>query len=152
MQLFKKFGIKNISQVYMSHELQSDFYRQRNNTLFEKYGWKHIQNKYQIKSTHSDIVYDIGMIFTEIKRELNLKIVYKMLEELQNKQKTLRENINFEALPFENAENKTFTNEEKYAIYDLMADNSSVESEKKYLSEYEGLICKYVPLIPLNKG
>ena len=40
LQLFKKFGIKNISQVYMSHDLQSNFYKQRNNTLFEKYGWK----------------------------------------------------------------------------------------------------------------
>ena len=36
LQLFKKFGIKNISQVYMSHDLQSNFYKQRNNTLLEK--------------------------------------------------------------------------------------------------------------------
>lgn len=33
--LFKKFGIKNISQVYMNHDLQSNFYKQRNNTLFK---------------------------------------------------------------------------------------------------------------------
>lgn len=152
LQLFKKFGIKNISQVYMSHDLQSNFYKQRNNTLFEKYGWKHIQSKYQMKSTSSDILYGIGMIFSEIKGELNLKIVYRMLEELQSKQKLLHQNINFEALPFENMENKKLSDEEKYAIYDLMADNSSVENEKKYLSEYEGLLCRYVPLIPLNKG
>lgn len=152
LQLFKKFGIKNISQVYMSHELQSNFYKQRNNTLFERYGWKHIQSKYQMKSTSFDIAYGIGMIFSEIKGKLNLKIVYRMLEELQNKQKLLQENINLEALPFENVENKKYTSEEKYAIYDLMVDNSSVESEKKYLLEYEELLCKYVPLIPLNKG
>ena len=76
LQLFKKFGIKNISQVYMSHDLQSNFYKQRNNTLFEKYGWKHIQSKYQMKSTSFDILYGIGMIFSEIKGELNLKIVF----------------------------------------------------------------------------
>ena len=152
LQLFKKFGIKNISQVYMSHDLQSNFYKQRNNTLLEKYGWKHIQSKYQMKSAHQDILYGICMIFSEIKGELNLKIVYRMLEELQGKQKLLQENINFEALPFENMENKKYSNEEKYAVYDLMEDNSSVESEKKYLSEYEGLLCKYVPLTPLNKG
>ncbi len=150
LQLFKKFGIKNISQVYMSHDLQSNFYKQRNNTLFEKYGWKHIQSKYQMKSTSSDILYGIGMIFSEIKGELNLKIVYRMLEELQSKQKLLQQNINFEALPFENMENKKLSNEEKYAIYNLMADDSSVENEKKYLSEYEGLLCRYVPLIPLR--
>ena len=150
LQLFKKFGIKNISQVYMSHDLQSNFYKQRNNTLFEKYGWKHIQSKYQMKSTSSDILYGIGMIFSEIKGELNLKIVYRMLEELQSKQKLLHQNINFEALPFENMENKKLSNEEKYAIYNLMADDSSVENEKKYLSEYEGLLCRYVPLIPLR--
>lgn len=136
----------------MSHELQSNFYKRRNNTLFEKYGWEHIQSKYQMKSTSFDIAYGIGMIFSEIKGELNLKIVYRILEELQNKQKLLQENINLEALPFENVENKKYTSEEKYAIYDLMADNSSVESEKKYLLEYEELLCKYVPLIPLNKG
>ena len=73
-----------------------------------------------------------------------------MLEELQNKQKMLQENINLEALPFENMENKKYSNEEKYVIYDLMMDNSSVENEKKYLSEYEDLLCKYVPLIPLQ--
>lgn len=150
LQLFKKFGIKNISQVYMNHDLQSRFYRQRNNTLFEKYGWKHIQSKYQMKSTHSDILYGISMIFSEIKGELNLKIVYRMLEELQNKQKMLQENINLETLPFENMENKKYSNEEKYVIYDLMTDNSSVENEKKYLSEYEKLLCKYVPLMPLQ--
>lgn len=150
LQLFKKFGIKKISQVYMSHDLQSNFYKQRNNALFEKYGWKYIQSKYQMKSTSSDITYGIGMIFSEIKGELNLKIVYRMLEELLKKQKILQDNINFEALPFENMENKKFSNEEKYAIYDLMADDSSVENEKKYLSEYENLLCKYVPLIPLQ--
>lgn len=148
--LFKKFGIKKISQVYMSHDLQSNFYKQRNNALFEKYGWKHIQSKYQMKSTSSDIIYGIGMIFSEIKGELNLKIVYRMLKELLRKQKILQDNINFEALPFENMGNKKFSNEEKYAIYDLMADDSSVENEKKYLSEYENLLCKYVPLIPLQ--
>ena len=105
-----------------------------------------------MKSAHQDILYGICMIFSEIKGELNLKIVYRMLEELQGKQKLLQENINFEALPFENMENKKYSNEEKYAVYDLMEDNSSVESEKKYLSEYEGLLCKYVPLTPLNKG
>lgn len=150
LQLFKKFGIKNISQVYMNHDLQSKFYKQRNNTLFEKYGWKHIQSKYQMKSSYADILYGVGMIFSEIKSELNLKIVFRMLEELQNKQKRLQENINFEALPFENMENKKFSNEEKYVIYDLMKDNSSVESEKNYLSKYEDLLCKYVPLIPLR--
>ena len=152
LQLFKKFGIKNISQVYMSHDLQSNFYKQRNNTLFEKYGWKHIQSKYQMKSTHSDIVYGIGIIFSEIRDELNLKIVYRMLEELQNKQKMLQENINLEVLPFESMENKKYSNEEKYVIYDLMTDNSSVENEKKYLTEYENLLCKYIPLIPLREG
>ncbi len=150
LNLFKKFGIKNISQVYMNNDLQSQFYRQRNNTLFEKYGWKHIQSKYQMKSTSFDIAYGIRMIFSEIRNELNLKIVYRMLEELQNKQKMLQENINLEALPFENMENKKYSNEEKYVIYDLMMDNSSVENEKKYLSEYEDLLCKYVPLIPLQ--
>lgn len=150
--LFKKFGIKNISQVYMSHDLQSNFYKQRNNALFEKYGWKYIQSKYQMKSTHSDILYGIGMIFSELKGELNLKIVYKMLQELQSKQKLLQENINLEAILFENMENKKYSNEEKYIIYDLMADNSKVEDEKKYLSEYEGLLCKHVPLIPLQQG
>lgn len=103
-----------------------------------------------MKSTHSDIAYGIGMIFSEIRNELNLKIVYRMLEELQNKQKKLHENINLEALPFENMENKKYSNEEKYAIYDLMADNSDIESEKKYLLEYEDLLCKYVPFIPLR--
>jgi len=152
LQLFKKFGIKNISQVYMSHDLQSSFYKQRNNTLFEKYGWKHIQSKYQMKSTHLDILYGINMIFSEIKNELNFKIVYRMLEELQNKQKTLQEKIDFESLPFEKVENKKFTDEEKYAIYDLMADNSNVMDEKKYLLEYENLLCKHIPLIPLSKG
>lgn len=152
LQLFKKFRIKNISQVYMNHDLQSSFYKQRNNTLFEKYGWRYIQSKYQMKSTYLDILYGIGMIFTEIKSELNLKIVYRMLEELQNKQKLLQENIDLEALPFENMENKKYSNEEKSAIYDLMADNSNVEDERKYLSEYECLLCKYVPLIPLQQG
>lgn len=152
LNLFKKFGIKNISQVYMNNDLQSQFYRQRNSTLFEKYGWKHIQSKYQMKSTSFDIAYGIGMIFSEIRNELNLKIVYRMLEELQNKQKMLQENINLKTLSFENMENKKFSNKEKYVIYDLMTDNSSVESEKKYLSEYEELLCKYVPLIPLNEG
>lgn len=90
------------------------------------------------------------MVFSEIKGELNLKIVYKMLGKLQNKQKMLQENINLEAIPFENMENKEYSNDEKYAIYDLMADDSSVENEKNYLSEYEGLLCKYVPLIPLQ--
>lgn len=150
LRLFKKFGIKNISQIYMSHELQSQFYRQRNNILFEKYGWKRIQSKYQMKSTSSDITYGIGMIFSEIKGELNLKIVYRMLEELLKKQKILQDDINFEAVPFENIENKKLSDEEKYAVYDLMADNSSVENEKKYLSEYESLLCKYVSLIPLQ--
>lgn len=148
--LFKKFGIKYISQVYMSHDLQSNFYKQRNSTLFEKYGWKHIQSKYQMKSTHSDILYGIGMIFSEIRNELNLKIVYRMLEELQNKQKMLQENINLKVLSFENMENKKYSNEEKYAIYDLMTDDSDIESEKKYLLEYEDLLCKYVPFIPLR--
>lgn len=150
LQLFKKFKIKSISQVYMSHDLQSNFYKQRNNILFEKYGWKRIRSKYQMKSAHSDIVYGIGMIFSEIKSELNLKIIYRMLEELLRKQKILQENINFEAIPFENMENKKLSNEEKYAIYDLMADDSSIEKEKRYLSEYEGLLCKYVPLISLQ--
>ena len=74
-----------------------------------------------------------------------------MLEELLRKQKILQENINFEAIPFENMENKKLSNEEKYAIYDLMADDSSIEKEKRYLSEYEGLLCKYVPLISLQQ-
>lgn len=152
LQLFKKFGIKNISQVYMSHDLQSCFYKQRNHILFEKYGWKHIQSKYQMKSTHLDILYGINMIFSEIKNELNYKIVYRMLEELQIKQKTLQEKIDFEALPFENLESKKFYDEEKYVIYDLMADNSSIADEKKYLSEYENLLCRHIPLIPLNEG
>lgn len=151
LQLFKKFGVKNISQVYMSHDLQSQFYKQRNNTLLEKYGWKHIQSKYQMKSAHSDIIYGIGTIFSEIKSELNLKMVCRMLEELSKKRKTLQEKIDFEAFPFENMENKKFTNEEKYAIYDLMADNSNITDEKRYLSEYEKLLCKHIPLIPLNE-
>ncbi len=31
-----------------------------------------------------------------------------------------------------------------------MVDDSSIESEEKYLSEYEDWLCRYVPLIPLR--
>lgn len=142
LELLKKYHLKKISQVHMKTDIQRRFYAERNEILLEKYGWKYIQSKYQIKSNHDDILYGIQGITDEIKKELSVLFKNRMLHEYDKRKEQYENDVAIFSNLFDDDTNYV-DKEDALICYDIVADVKSDERQK-YLNKYLQMITSYL--------
>lgn len=142
LELIKKYHLKKVSQVHMKPDIQRKFYAERNKILLNQYGWKYIQNKYQIKSSHDDILYGIQNITDEIRNELSNLFKERMLHEYDKKKATYHKDI-IDFTKLLDGEEAPSQKEDSIICYDILADVKS-EDRQKYLDKYLVMITSYL--------